>query len=88
MRLMSAKQAQAKLMNAAANKGYRSVSLFTFKRDRSVSLHHDENGWVLEEHGFEDSSTLFAKAKPDKRLLKAAFKREFPRSNKIYFSES
>lgn len=88
MRLMSAKQAQAKLMNAAANKGHRSVSLFTFKRDRSVSLHHDENGWVLEEHGFEDSSTVFSGKRPDKRLLKAAFKREFPRSNKIYFSES
>lgn len=88
MKLILAKQAQAKLMNAPASKDLRSVSLFTFKRDRSVSLHHDDEGWVLEEHGFEDSSTTFSDAKPDKRMLKAAFKREFPRSNKIYISES
>lgn len=88
MKLMPIKQAQAKLLNAAADKGLREIKLSTFKKDRSITLHREGEGWVLAEEGFEAASMLLPAGAKGKRLVKEAFKREFPRSTRAYLSES
>ena len=87
MKLIPVKQAQAKIANATANKNLQEISLCTFKKDRSVTLKRQATGWMLEEHGFENCLAPLPDAADGKRLIKAAFKREFPRSNKLYLTE-
>ena len=41
MKLAPVKQAQAKLFNAPADKGLKSLTLATFKKDRSLTLERD-----------------------------------------------
>lgn len=86
MKLMPIKQAQAKFFNATSDKGLQAITLYTFKKDRSVTLEREENGWVLIENGFENDRVALISPK-DKRLVKEAFKREFPRSTRAYVSE-
>ena len=81
MKLVPLKQAEAKLMNAAAQKKLRSLSLATFKKDRSLTLERSEAG-------FENATAPLPPGAAGKRLLKDAFKREFPRSNKLYLAET
>ena len=88
MKLVPLKQAEAKLMNAAAQKKLRSLSLATFKKDRSLTLERSEAGWTLTEAGFENATAPLPPGAAGKRLLKDAFKREFPRSNKLYLAET
>ena len=58
MRLMPAKQAQARLMSAPGDAGLRALALLTFKKDRSVALARDAEGaWELFEDGFERART-------------------------------
>mgnify|MGYP002231279513 CR=1 FL=1 len=47
MKLVPVKQAQAKLFNAPADKGLKSLTLATFKKDRSLTLERDGGGWLL-----------------------------------------
>ena len=49
MKLAPVKQAQAKLFNAPADKGLKSLTLATFKKDRSLTLERDGEGWLLVE---------------------------------------
>ena len=58
MKLAPVKQAQAKLFNAPADKGLKSLTLATFKKDRSLTLERDGEGWLLVEDGFEKSRCL------------------------------
>lgn len=60
MKLMPIKQAQAKLANTTVDKGLASITLHTFKKDRSLTLRREGDGWLLDERGFEESSTLLA----------------------------
>ncbi len=87
MKLMPIKQAQAKLANATADKGLRSIRLSTFKKDRSLTLRREGDGWVLDESGFEESTSPLPSGPAGKRMLKEAFKREFPRSTRAYVAE-
>jgi len=87
MKLMPVKQAQAKLLNAMVDKGAVALTLATFKKDRSLTLRREEGGWELEERGFANAITPLDAGAPGKRLIKEAFKREFPRSNKLYLAE-
>ena len=88
MRLMPAKQAQARLMSAPGDAGLRALALLTFKKDRSVALERDAEGaWELFEDSFERARTPLPAGGAGKRLVKDAFKREFPRSNKLYVDE-
>lgn len=66
MKLVPVKQAQAKFFNAPADKGLKSLTLATFKKDRSP----------------------LSPGAAGKRLLKDAFKREFPRSANAYLTEA
>lgn len=88
MKLVPLKQAQAKLLNAMADQRIRSLTLTTFKKDRSITLRHGEGGWELEEQGFASAVTPLVTGPVGKRFIKEAFKREFPRSNKLYLSET
>lgn len=88
MKLIPIKQAQAKLANATADKGLASITLHTFKKDRSLTLRREGDGWLLDERGFEESSTLLPSGSAGKRMLKEAFKREFPRSTRAYVAET
>lgn len=86
MKLMPIKQAQAKFFNATSDKSLQAITLYTFKKDRSVTLEREEEGWMLIESGFENDRVAITSPK-DKRLVKEAFKREFPRSTRAYVSE-
>lgn len=114
MKLMPIKQAQAKLFNAMSDKTLKAITLYTFKKDRSISLqrteanssdadreneatgkatrkandnHSSENTWILTEQGFESDRLILTAGAKDKRLIKEAFKREFPRSTRAYVAE-
>ncbi len=114
MKLMPIKQAQAKLFNAMSDKTLKAITLYTFKKDRSISLqrteanssdadreneatdkatrkandnHSSENTWILTEQGFESDRLILTTGSKDKRLIKEAFKREFPRSTRAYVAE-
>lgn len=89
MKLVAVKQAQARFLNARADAGLRSLALATFKKDRSVALEREGEGegWVLVERGFRNSREPVPPGAAGKRLLKEAFKREFPRSAKAYLAE-
>ena len=88
MKLMPIKQAQAKLANAMADKGLRELSLTTYKKDRSITLRREADGWMLLEEGFQSARTSIAPDAQGKRLVKEAFKREFPRSTRAYVAEA
>ena len=88
MKLMPIKQAQAKLFNATADKGLQSITLSTFKKDRSVTLRREADGWVLVEEGYETACVPLDAGAKGKRLVKDAFKREFPRSTRAYVAEA
>ena len=88
MKLVPLKQAQAKLLNVMADERIRTLALATFKKDRSLTLRRTEEGWELEERGFANAVMPLAAGPAGKRLIKEAFKREFPRSNKLYLSET
>lgn len=88
MKLMPIKQAQAKLFNAASDKRLQAISLCTFKKDRSVAMQREGDGWVLIERGFEAQRTPLPAGPEGKRLVKEAFKREFPRSTRAYIEET
>lgn len=87
MKLVPVKQAQARLFNAMADKTLRQLTLSTFKKDRSLTLERREEGWLLVEDGFQKHHEPIPAGAPGKRLLKEAFKREFPRSANAYIAE-
>lgn len=87
MKLVPIKQAQAKFFNALADKNLRALTLSTFKKDRSLTIERQEDGWTLTESGFQNCSQPVPAGAGGKRLLKEAFKREFPRSANAYLAE-
>lgn len=74
-------------LQRSGDKGLKSLTLATFKKDRSLTLERDGEGWLLVEDGFEKSRLSPAAGAAGKRLLKEAFKREFPRSANAYLAE-
>lgn len=88
MKLIPLKQAQARLLNAMADQRIGALTLTTFKKDRSLTLRREESGWALDEQGFTNATTPLVGGPAAKRVIKEAFKREFPRSNKLYLSET
>ncbi|WEV72744.1 hypothetical protein [Bifidobacterium sp. ESL0790] len=91
MRLIPVKQALSMMEGATPAKSqYRKITFLTAKKDRSLSLEHGSDGLVLREQGYRDECTAFgAEAKSAhecRHAIKQAFKREFPRSHKVYVS--
>lgn len=87
MKLVPVKQAQAKLFNAPADKGLKSLTLATFKKDRSLTLERDGEGCSSSRTASRRAGSPLPPGAAGKRLLKEAFKREFPRSANAYLAE-
>lgn len=87
MKLIPLRQAQVVWMNASKNRKLASLMLYTFKKDRWIKLENREEGLVLCEKGYRDQETVLD-GKEDKKLLKEAFAREFPRSTRIYLQQT
>ena len=66
MKLVPVKQAQAKFFNAPADKGLKSLTLATFKKDRSLILERDGEGW------FQSRTASRRAALPCRRALPAS----------------
>ncbi|WEV69696.1 hypothetical protein OZX73_02105 [Bifidobacterium sp. ESL0775] len=91
MRLIPVKQALSMMENAATAKSeYGKLTFLTAKKDRSLCLEHDEGTVILHEQGYRNESTAFTVdsegIRECKHAVKQAFKREFPRSHKVYVS--
>ncbi|MDF7664558.1 hypothetical protein [Bifidobacterium sp. ESL0745] len=93
MRLIPVKQALNMMENAATAKSeYRKLTFLTAKKDRSLSLEHENGTVMLHEQGYRDERATFDVAidseatRECKHAVKQAFKREFPRSHKVYVS--
>ncbi|WEV67063.1 hypothetical protein OZX72_07405 [Bifidobacterium sp. ESL0769] len=77
---------------ATAKSEYKKLTFLTAKKDRSLCLEHDKSGVILHEQGYRDESTTFnvgtdsEATRECKHAVKQAFKREFPRSHKVYVS--
>lgn len=86
MKMIPVRQAQTKWMNALKKNPFIPITLYTFKKDRYVSLQKTENQYYLIESGYIHEKTAL---EPDKarKLLKSAFDREFPRSSRLYIEE-
>ncbi|UNT95753.1 hypothetical protein [Allobaculum mucilyticum] len=87
MKLIPLRQAQTMWMNALRAKPFTSLTLYTFKKDRSVSLEQKEGKLILHENGYIHQDIELDGSK-DKKLLKEAFSREFPRSTRLYLSQT
>ncbi|WEV46386.1 hypothetical protein OZX62_08075 [Bifidobacterium sp. ESL0690] len=93
MRLIPVKQALSMMENASTAKSeFRKLTFLTAKKDRSLCLKHSESSVILCEQGYRDESTAFSvgtdseATRECKHAVKQAFKREFPRSHKVYVS--
>ena len=88
MKLVPVKQAQAKILNAMADRSVSVLTLATFKKDRFLTLRRVGDDWQLEEQGYTNAAMPLSPNAAGKRLIKEAFKREFPRSSKLYLTET
>lgn len=86
MKLVPLRQAQVVWMNAIKNKKLDSLQLMTFKKDRWVKLENRDDTLVLIEKGYLNQETILG-SKDEKKQLKDAFAREFPRSTRIYLQQ-
>lgn len=87
MKAMPLKQAQERLYSVAQRKRDTSLTLLTWKQDRSVEVECIEGTIVLREHGYRESELTFTQAHDMKHALKDACAREFPRSNRVHVLE-
>lgn len=87
MKLIPLRQAQVVWMNALRAKNLTSLTLYTFKKDRSVRIENKDGRMILQEKGYLNQETELS-GKEDKKLLKEAFNREFPRSTRIYLQQN
>lgn len=89
MCLIPVKQATTLLKKMCDPKSqYREIKLFTAKKDRSITVKNDGENLTLIEDGylhFEKEYSLAETAECRHALL-AAFKKEFPRSNRAYLN--
>lgn len=89
MRLIPVKQATTLLKKMCDTKTqYQEIKLLTAKKDRSITVKNDGEHLILIEDGylhFEKEYSLTETAECRHALL-AAFKKEFPRSNRAYLN--
>lgn len=87
MKAMPLKQAQAHLFSAAQRKRDITLTMLTWKQDRSVEVERVADAIVLREHGYRESELTFAQARDMKHAFKEACAREFPRSTRVHVIE-
>ena len=82
MRLIPIKQAETLLKKICSNKSkYVEIKLLTAKKDRSISVKNDGKKLILTDFTQEYELTDPAVGR---HAVLAAFKKEFPRSNRAY----
>ncbi len=87
MRMISLKQATHLLKKLPKTKGRKKLVLLTRKKDRSLTIEIKKANLILTEQGYENSTQAFPLAsRGAKHVLLAAFKREFPRSHRVYIN--
>ncbi len=87
MKMISLKEAKkilSRFTDRKADPRIQKIILYTFKKDRWISLAHAENGLqILSEHGYENQEHTADPVQIRKETGKA-FSREFPRSSRLY----
>lgn len=87
MKMISLKQATHLLKKLPKTRGRKKLVLLTRKKDRSLTVEIKGASLILTEQGYENSTQAFPLASSDtKHALLAAFKREFPRSHRVYIN--
>lgn len=87
MRLIPIKQAETLLRKISSNKSkYEEIKLLTVKKDRSITVKNDGEKLTLTEDGYLHFTEEYKLTDPAvcRHALLAAFKKEFPRSNRAY----
>ena len=87
MRLIPIKQAETLLKKICSNKSkYVEIKLLMAKKDRSISVKNDGKKLILTEDGYLNFTQEYELTDPavGRHAVLAAFKKEFPRSNRAY----
>src|SRR5690625_6796319 len=87
MRLIPIKQAETLLKKMCSNKSkYVEIKLLTAKKDRSINVKNDGKKLILTEDGYLNFTQEYELTDPavGRHAVLAAFKKEFPRSNRAY----
>lgn len=89
MRMLALAQAQSTALAFVHHRRTGRLVFFTAKKDRSVSLLGTPLTVTVEETGYSHDVQQFSSDDAAaKRAIKAAFKREFPRSHRVYISST
>lgn len=89
MRLIPVKQATTLLKKMCTTKPpYSEIKLLTAKKDRSLTIRNDLSILTLIENGYLHLTKEYSLIDPSqcKHDVQAAFKKEFPRSNRAYLN--
>lgn len=87
MRLIPVKQAKSIIKKMCEPKSkYQSVKLLTAKKDRSITVKNDGGVVTLIENGYLHATNRYSLTDVSecRHAVQAAFKKEFPRSNRAY----
>ncbi len=85
MKMVAVKQATHLLKKLSKSTQKQKVTLLTRKKDRSLTIEINDSALILTEQGYENSTqSLSLESSDTKHVLLAAFKREFPRSHRVY----
>lgn len=90
MRLIPVKQATTILKKMCSPKSqYQEIKLLTAKKDRSITVKNDGENLTLIEDGYLHLNRSYSLDDPAecRHALLAAFKKEFPRSNRAYLMQ-
>ncbi|WP_034992922.1 hypothetical protein [Liquorilactobacillus vini] len=87
MKLIPVKQAAAMIKQIIKGKTARHIELLTKKKDRSIIIEIEQANIKLCEQGYFSAQLTYPLASSAaKRAIQTAFKREFPRSHRVYVS--
>lgn len=84
MKLVSYQQVPSFLQKQSKNKMQCEMIVASFKRDRKIQIHKDNETYTLLTDGYEHEAYPELSEKEMYKLLKKKMKLEFPRSHKLY----
>lgn len=88
MREIPLKQAKSILKRAIKGKTDQQLTLFTKKKDRSLTIKVQDGELILKEQGYRNDINTYQLGDGEaKHELVTAFKREFPRSHQLYINQ-
>lgn len=87
MKMISLKQATHLLKKLPKTREKGKLVLLTRKKDRSLTIEINKAELILTEQGYKNFTQALPLTSNDtKHVLLAAFKREFPRSHRVYIN--